>query len=53
MGRVIGRTLIKVLATDDVNALLKGADSLYAGTIKGLFKLDETSGIWTGYIGRH
>jgi ligand-binding sensor domain-containing protein len=39
------------LTYHDVNALFKEADSLYAGTIKGLFKLDETSGIWTDISG--
>jgi photosystem II stability/assembly factor-like uncharacterized protein len=41
----------KGLAYHDVNALFKGADSLYACTIKGLFKLDETSGMWTDISG--
>ena len=35
------------LAYRDVNVLFKGAGSIYAGTIKGLFKLDDTSRTWT------
>jgi len=41
----------KGLTYRDVNALFKGGDNLYAGTIKGLFKLDGTSGMWTDISG--
>jgi len=41
----------KGLGYRDVNALLKTSDSLYAGTIKGLFMFNEQSGIWTDISG--
>src|SRR4030043_205538 len=42
----------KGLGYRDVNALLKTSDSLYAGTIKGLFRFDEQSGMWTDISGK-
>jgi ligand-binding sensor domain-containing protein len=41
----------KGLGYHDVNALLKTSDSLYAGTIKGLFRFDEQSGMWADISG--
>jgi len=41
----------KGLGYRDVNTLLKGVDTLYAGTIKGLFGFDERSGTWTDISG--
>jgi photosystem II stability/assembly factor-like uncharacterized protein len=41
----------KGLGYRDVNTLLKGVDTLYAGTIKGLFRFDEQSGMWTDISG--
>jgi photosystem II stability/assembly factor-like uncharacterized protein len=35
----------------DVNTLLKTSDSLYSGTIKGLFRFDDQSGMWTDISG--
>jgi photosystem II stability/assembly factor-like uncharacterized protein len=41
----------KGLGYRDVNVLLKGVNTLYAGTIKGLFRFDEKSGKWTDISG--
>jgi photosystem II stability/assembly factor-like uncharacterized protein len=41
----------KGLGYRDVNTLLKGMDTLYAGTIKGLFRFDEQSGTWMDISG--
>jgi photosystem II stability/assembly factor-like uncharacterized protein len=41
----------KGLGYHDVNTLLRGMNTLYAGTIKGLFRLDDKSGMWTDISG--